>query len=248
MGLGWMGISIMFCLWREITRLPALCQLSARLTRAVAKTSPRSVPAQRHRPKRRPLLSLPPHMLLSSSSLHHQSPSPTNNSLYQQLPKQTPSTPQTNPINSSQWPPFLVSRPCFQCRARATTASFLFVVIYRNSSTSPRVHHCGIHHQSTTNISSLQTSLPLSPPLSPSAPSTTTPSPSPSSAPSSATPTARPRPPTPRRSSSSPRRLPLPLPPGALPSSALPSSPTVLVPSSTQLALSPTRALPTSAP
>ena len=140
-----------------------------------------------------------------------------------------PTTPQTNPINSSQWPPFLVSRPCFQCRARATTASFLFVVIYRNSSTRPRAHHCGIHHQSTTNISSLQTSLPLSPPLSPSAPSTTTPSPSPSSAPSSATPTARPRPPTPRRSSSSPRRLPLLPPLGELPWLVLPSSHTVLV-------------------
>ena len=117
MGLGWMGISIMFCLWREITRLPALCQLSARLTRAVAKTSPRSVPAQRHRPKRRPLLSLPPHMLLSSSSLHHQSPSPTNNSLYQQLPKQTPSTPQTNPINSPNKPHQLFTMATLSCKS-----------------------------------------------------------------------------------------------------------------------------------
>lgn len=77
MGLGWMGISIMFCLWREITRLPALCQLSARLTRAVAKTSPRSVPAQRHRPKRRIHCSLyhltrSSLLLLSITNLHHQ--------------------------------------------------------------------------------------------------------------------------------------------------------------------------------
>jgi hypothetical protein len=102
------------------------------------------------------------------------------------------------------------------------------------------------HHNAVTNSSLLQTSLPLSlrPSLS-ALPSTTSP-PSPSSAPSSVTPTVRPRLPTPRRSSSSPRRLPrLPL-PGVLPLPALPSSPTVLVLSSTPLAPSPTRALPTS--
>jgi hypothetical protein len=98
-----------------------------------------------------------------------------------------------------------------------------------------------------TNTLSLQTSLPLSPPRLPSAPSTTTPSPSPCLAPSLVTPTARPRPLTPRRSSSSPRRLPPPPLPGVLPSSALPSSPTASVPSSTPLALFPTRAPPTSA-
>ena len=157
------------------------------------------------------------------------------------------STYPNNPTNTSQWPPCLVSRPCFQCCVRTINSEFLVCChLSRPHEHTSRVHHCHIHHQAITDIPSLQTSLPLSPPRSPSALSTTTPSPSPSSAPSSATPTARPRPPTPRRSSSSPRRLPPPPLPGVLPSLALPSSLTVLVPSSTPLALSPTRAPPTS--
>merc|ERR1711915_508761 len=101
-------------------------------------------------------------------------------------------------------------------------------------------------HTNTSQWPLCLTSLPLSPRPSPLAPSTTTPSPLLCLAPSSVTPTVRPRPPTPRRSSSSPRRLPPPPLPGVLPSSALPSSLTVSVPSSTPLALSPTRAPPTS--
>lgn len=73
-------------------------------------------------------------------------------------------------------------------------------------------------------ISSMQTSLPLSPRPLPSAPPSTTPSHSPFSVPSLAMPTAAHRVPTPRRSTSTARR---PLPPlhhGVALCSALPSS------------------------
>merc|ERR1712137_408908 len=91
------------------------------------------------------------------------------------------------------------------------------------------------------------TFLPSSPLPSPSARPSTTLSPLPSSAPFSVMPTAAHSRPTPRRSTSTPRRLPPPLPRGVAPSSALPSSRTVLVLSSTLPAPSPTRALLTSA-
>merc|ERR1712137_802970 len=120
-------------------------------------------------------------------------------------------------------------------------------------------HHQQQTHSTTTNTYPnklhqhfTMATLSYLPPVKPSAVALGTvyshPSPLLCSAPSSVTPTVRPRPPTPRRSSSSPRRLPPPPLPGVLPSSAPPSSPTVSVPSSTPLVLSPTRAPPTSAP
>lgn len=147
----------------------------------------------------------------------------------------------TNHTQPSQWPLSPVSRyrVSFPAAVRTFLSSFELCVCAVQGKIDK-------HHTSVTDSSLLQTSLPLSlrPSLS-ALPSTTSP-PSPSSAPSSVTPTVRPRLPTPRRSSSSPRRLPrLPL-PGVLPLPALPSSPTVLVLSSTPLALSLTRVLPTS--
>ena len=176
-------------------------------------------------------------------------PSTSSSSFHQ--PNTSTTLPQhfsTHHINSSQWPPFLVRTTSPHWRAPAIPSRAMCLLCSaRNRITSslPWQHHN--HRLIIANVRFLQTSLPLSPPRSPSAPSTATPSPLLCSAPSSVTPTVRPRPPTPRRSSSSPRRLPPPPLPGVLPSSAPPSSLTVSVPSSTPLALSPTRAPPTSA-
>jgi hypothetical protein len=118
---------------------------------AAATTSPRSVPGNVIAPRDQ-------HPLLFTTTTSHApllffSPSPilitNNNNNKLTLPPQTP-TP-TNPINTSQWPPFLVSRPCVQCPAREMTASFLFVVIYRNSIT--------IHLESITATHTIETPL-----------------------------------------------------------------------------------------
>ena len=85
-------------------------------------------------------------------------------------------------------------------------------------------------HSSADRVPPQTTFRQSSPPQSRSALPSTTPSPSPSSAPSLVRPTARRKPPTARRSSSSPRRLPRPALRGVPPSLALPSSHTVSVP------------------
>jgi hypothetical protein len=108
-----------------------LCQV--RPQRATATTSPRSVPGNVIAPRG---ASIALFTTTSHAPLLFFSPSPspiliTNNKLT--LP---PTPTPTNPINTSQWPPFLVSRSCVQCCAREMTASFLFVVIYRNSITT----------------------------------------------------------------------------------------------------------------
>ena len=86
MGLGWMGISIMFCLWREITRLPALCQLSARfglelLLRLPRDPCLRNVIAPRDDHCSLYHLTCSSLLLLSIINLHHQQTThSTNNS------------------------------------------------------------------------------------------------------------------------------------------------------------------------